>query len=211
MAFSATYIEITLRYIFLGQNCQTARIYSWDGASIAAASAAQVGEAWWNHYKDAWRAIPVNSLSEVRFTTVIVREVGGSLSYGEYAIPVEEQSGDRSSGEGGYLPSYAAVGCRLTVGSTVTRPGQLRIPFLLEGDVTLNDVEADFLTLCEPLATLYSQANIMGAPIATGVLQPSVVTYGADNNTVDAGQDVIGFALNPYVTSQVSRRRGHGS
>lgn len=212
MAFSATYIVITLRYVFMGQNCQTSRTYSWDGAAIASASAAAVGEAWWNHYKDAWRAIAVDAADQIQFTNVLVREVGGSLSYGEYAIPTDERDGTRTgTGLGGLLPSYVAVGCRLTVGSTVTRPGQMRIPFLLEGDVLLNAVDEGFLDLAEDLAALYSDQNILGAPVATGVLFPAVVTYGADENTVEAGQDIIGHILNPFITSQVSRRYGHGS
>lgn len=211
MAFSASHIEISLRYNVLGQNCVTARCYTWDGAAIAAASAAQVGEAWWNHYKDAWRDIPPANVLNAQFLSVLVREVGGSVSYGEYAIPSGEQEGTRTSGEGSMLPSYAAVGCRFTVGSSLTRPGQMRIPFLLDSDQNGNNVESAFLDLCEPLAELYSESNILGAPVATGVITPCVVRFGADNNTIAASQPIEGYVLNPFVTSQVSRRRGHGS
>jgi len=212
MPFSASLIEITLRYTNQSQQCQTARQYTWDGAAIAAATPAQVGEAWWNHYKTAWRALCVTTAAVAQFTSVLVREVGGGLAYGEYAIPVGEQLGTRDgTGLGNPLPSYCMVGCRLSVGSGVTRPGQMRIPFALEGDNAGQTVEAPFMALCEDLAELYSQPNIMGAPVATGVLTPNVVRFGADNDTVLANQPVDGFVLNTHFTSQVSRRFGHGS
>lgn len=211
MAFTGSHIEITLRYEILGQKCQTARLYTWDGVVIAAASAAQVGEAWWNHYKDAWRDLAPDAIEAARFVSVLVREVGGSLSYGEYAIPTGEQAGTRADPGGQMLPTYCAVGCRFTVGSSVTRPGQMRIPFPDEGDVIGNDMQAGFLALCDVLAGLYSESNILGAPIATGVITPTVVTYGVDNNTIDESQPIVGYILNPFITSQVSRRKGHGS
>jgi hypothetical protein len=210
MAFSATYIEITLRYLWLGQKCQTARAYSWDGAAIAAATPEQVGEAWWNHYKDAWRGLAVVSPTEASFESVLVREVGGGLAYGEYAVPALEKEGTRPGGTGGFSPSYVAAGCKLTVGTGVTRPGQMRIPFLLDTDTVNNVVQAGFIALADDLATLYSEPNILGAPVATGVLEPSVVRYGVDNNTVLAGQPIVGHVINSFVTSQVSRRVGHG-
>jgi len=211
MSFSASLIEITLRYLNQGQQCQTARVYRWDGAVIAAATAAQVGEAWWNHYKDSWRALANPDLEIARFTNVLVREVGGTLTYGEFAIPTDEQDGTRDAAFAGAMPSFTSVGCRLSVGTGVTRPGQMRIPFMDEIDNDRNFVHANFLAICEPLAELYSQPNILGAPIATGVITPQVVTYGADNNTVEANQDVVGFVLNSVVTTQVSRRMGHGT
>jgi len=212
MSFSATYIEIALRYQLLEQNCTTIRQYSWDGVAIGAASAAQVGEAWWNHYKAAWRALAVNAPSVGRFLSVVVREVGGTLTYGEYPVPVGEQLGTRTVAGGVQMaPSYAAVGVRLAVNTLVTRPGQMRVPFMTEADFAGNDVEPGFLTLVNTLADLYDSPQIMGAPIATGVLTPAVVRFGADNDTVLAGQPVVGHVTNPFVTSQVSRRKGHGN
>lgn len=211
MAFSASEIEITLRYTLLGENCQTARTYSWDGAAIAAATAPQLGEAWWNHYKDAWRALAPPTLSEAQFLSVLVREVGGSLSYGEFAVPTDEQEGDRAGTLAALLPSSNALGVRLTVGSLVTRPGQMRVPFLNELDTSGNDVGAGFQALAEDLATLYSQSNILGAPTATGVITPLVVRFGADNDTVLASQEIVGFVINPFATTQVTRRKRHGS
>lgn len=211
MAFSASLIEITLRYLWLGQQCQTARQYTWDGAAIAAVSAEGLGEAWWNDYKDVWRACMPANLSAGQFLTVLVREIGGGLSYGEFAIPVDEQEGTRTGSIGDPLPSYAAVGVRLTVGSRATRPGQMRVSFLHEADTIRNDVQAGFLALVQDLADHYSQTSILGAPAATGTITPNVVRFGANPDTTLANQPIVGNIVNPISTSEVSRRSGHGS
>jgi len=211
MAFSASHIEIALFYTALGQNCMTARCYTWDGAAIAAATPEQVGEAWWNHYKAAWRALVPPGTDNAQFLSVRVREVGGGLAAGEYAIPTGEQQGTRSGVTVAQLPTTTAVGVRLTVGSRITRPGQFRVTFLNGEDYSGNDISPAYLEEVADLADLYSQPNIMGAPIATGVIAPVVVRFGADADTIEASNPIIGFVVNPHVTSQVSRRYGHGS
>lgn len=212
MGFSAAYLVVNVRYTLLGQQCQTGLAHAIEGIVFTTATAAEVAEAYWNDVKDQWRAIAPDSLDIVRFTSVQVREVGGDLSLGEYAIPSGEQAGTRDAGTTDtMMPSYVAVGCRLTVGSSITRPGQKRIPFLVEGDVASNSVDPAFLTLCEDLCEAWSTPRNLGAPVALGVLEPAVLTFGVDQNTVAAAQLVVGYVLNPFITSQVSRRYGHGN
>jgi hypothetical protein len=212
MSFSASHIEIILRYTCLSQNCQTARQYTWDGAAIATATPAALGEAWWNHVKTAWRALATPNVSNAQFMSVLVREVGGGLAYGEYAIPPGEQQGTRPlTGLGETLPSFMSAGVRLTVSSGVTRPGQMRVPFVTEGDVAGQALSAGFITLVNTLADLYDAPNTLGAPTATGVITPNVVRYGANNDLIAASQPIVGHVTNPNVTTQVSRRIGHGS
>lgn len=211
MAFSGSHIEITLRYTNLSQQCQTARVYTWDGAAIAAASAVQVAEAWWNHYKAAWRALVGGGASNGQFLSVLVREIGGSLSFGEWAVPTGEQAGTRTGLTAANMPSFTSVGVRLTVGSLVTRPGQMRVPFMNEEDSVANAVQPTFIGLVEDLATLYSEPNILGAPVATGVITPVVVHYDPDTGAFVGSQPIEGFIVNPFTTTQVSRRYGHGN
>jgi len=211
MPFTSDLINITLRYTFLGQKCQTAQAYSPAGAVFATVNATQVGEAWWNDVKEAWRGLFVNVVGALSLDSVLVEEIGGSLSFGEYAIPVDESTGTRDPGDAtAYLPSYVAVGCRLTVPTRATRPGQKRFPGLLDTDVFENVVQATFLGLCEGLALKYDSVITLGAPVALGTLAPRVVHYSAPG-VVGASQDVDGHVINGYVTSQVSRRFGHGA
>lgn len=212
MAFSASHIEITLSYTILGQQCLTRRLYTWDGVAVATATPETLGEAWWNHYKDAWRDLANTNVLNAQFLAVRVREVGGGLVQGEYAIPTGEQAGTRdTSGLGAISPSYEAVGVRLTVASGVTRPGQMRVGFLCDADSNGNQVSSTFQELASDLADLYSQPNTLGAPVATGVITPVVARFGVDSNTIAASQPISGFVVNPFITSQVSRRYGHGS
>lgn len=212
MAFSASHIEITLRYLVLGQRAQTARVYTWDGVAIAAATPHNLGEAWWNHYKTAWREIAPDDLEAAQFLSVFVREVGGGLAYGEYPIPTGEQAGLRDiTGYGSVLPSANAMGNRLAVASGVTRPGQFRTPWLTAADIVGNSIGGEFQELGSEIADLYSQPNVLGPPVATGTIAPTVTRFGVDNNTVAASQPVVGFVINPFVTTQASRRYGHGT
>ena len=212
MAFTSENLEITLRYTFLGQRCSSVRTYRATGAAFLTASPAGVGEAWWNDVKTAWRGLAASGLGNV-FDSVFVREIGGGLSYGEYAIPTAERVGTRASGSlGDSLPSYVAVGCKLTVATGVTRPGQVRFPFLADADTVANDVAAPFLTLCQAVAAKYSSVITLGAPVATGTLTPTVLRYTKTvPPAVDARQDINGYLLNAKVTTQVSRRVGRGT
>lgn len=211
MAFTASHIEISLLYTALGQNCVTSRCYTWDGVAVATATPETLGEAWWNHYKTAWRALVPSNVLNGQFLTVRVREVGGGLAYGEFAIPSGEQQGNRSGTLESQQPSSLAVGVRFTVASSVTRPGQMRVGFMNEVDTDGNNVDSGFIALVEDLADLYSAPNTLGAPVATGVITPTVVRFGVDNNDIDASQPITGYVVNPFVTTQVSRRRGHGN
>jgi len=146
------------------------------------------------------------------FDTVFVEELDGNLSAGEYAIPSGERDGTRAAtSDPIYLPSYCAVGCRLTVPTRITRPGQKRFPGLTQSDVDSNVVDGGFLALVEDVAEKYSQVITLGAPVALGVLVPHIEHYDPDTGAYVSRQDVSGFVLNGFVTSQVSRRYGHGS
>lgn len=212
MAITATLLRITLRYVLMGQKCETQQYYEPVGAAFLTATPVGVGEAWWNDVKAAWRGLAVSGAPS-SFDTVVVEEIGGGLAFGEFAVPTAEKGGTRAyASSGDYLPSYCAVGCRLTVGTRSTRPGQKRFPFVGESDTGDNVVSATYLALAATLAEKYSSTITLGAPVATGTLRPKVVRWSKTvPPTVVASQDVTGFLLNPYITSQVSRRRGNGS
>lgn len=212
MAFTSDLLAITLRWLWLGQQMQTKRYFRAAGAAFLTASPENVGEAYWNHVKAAWRALPVSSMTNV-FQSVLVEEIGGGLSFGEYAVPSGEKGGTRAAGSlGDVLPSFNNVGVRFTVATRATRPGQMRIPFMYDGDTDAQGVAAPFVALVNTLANLYKADMVLGAPVATGVLRMQVVKF---TNTVPAAvaarQDVVGQVINGNVTSQVSRKAGRGT
>lgn len=212
MAITGDALLMRLRYTLLGQNCETDQFYTPGGAAFITANCDGVAEAWWNDVKDAWRALLVSTAVDTRFVSVVCEEYNGSGGLGEYAIPTAESDGTRIVALNDELmPSYVALGVRLTVPTRLTRPGQKRFPFLVENDVFLNQVDASYLTLAEDVAVKYSSTITLGAPVALGTLTPIVVHFPTVAEPTEHHQDVAGYVINPYVTSQVSRRRGHGS
>lgn len=211
MAITSGLVEIILRYTFLGQKCETPSYWSPGGAAWVTANATQGAEAWWNEVKTVWRAMAVTSGS-LTFDSVFFQEIGGGLEYGEYAVPSGEREGTRDGASlGAFLPAYVAVGCRLSVTTRATRPGQKRFPFPTEADNNDGHVEAAYLSLVAAVAEKYSTPLIMGAPVATGTLTPQVAGFTGSPPTLRAQQEAVGYVLNGLFTSQVSRRPGHGA
>lgn len=212
MPITAPNLAITLRYQWMSQKMQTKRVYSVTGAAFLTATAVGVGEAFWNDVKTVWRAMTPLAGASV-FKSVLVEELGGGSSFGEYAIPVGEQSGTRSTaGLTQEAPSFVNVGVRFTVGTRITRPGQMRVPFLWESDMDGQAVNSTFLTLVTALATKLAAPSTLGAPVATGVLTPQVVRFAAGSGVViEDQQDVVGFVVNTNLTSQNTRKIGRGS
>ncbi len=212
MSLVDAHIGLTLRYTYLEQKCQNEFMYFTEGAVFVGVNAVQVAEAWWNDIKTDFRAMVGTPTDVARIQSVVCRNlvVGGEL--GEYAIPVGEQAGTRSfAGLADAAPSFVNMGFRMTVGNTTTRPGQKRFPFLWEGDMERNRILDPMLALLETFAAHVDSPLTLGAPVAAGVLQPVV------GGTIDADgfptvyQDVVGHLINTNITSQVSRKLGHGS
>lgn len=210
MAITSGLVRIDLRYTFLAQRCETTSFWSPGGAAWLTVNAAQGAEAWWNNCKDRWRALLVPVGSSV-FDSVFFEEIGGGGEYGEFAIPTDERDGTRDeTGFGNFLPAYVAVGCRLTVTTHATRPGQKRFPFAGEGDNNDGMVGAGFLALCAELGDFYSAPATLGAPVLAGTLTPQVVHFPTVADPTQRQQEAAGYVLRSSFTSQVSRRPGHG-
>lgn len=212
MPITAPYLKIGLRWEFLGQEMQTVRYFEAVGAAFLTATPEGVGEAYWNHVSTAWRALVPDAIGSV-FKSVIVEEIGGGLGFGEYAIPVLEQTGTRpSAGLGDAMPSFVNVGIKYTVGTRLTRPGSMRVPFAYETDAFAQNVGSPFLVLVTALAALYSAPLNLGVPVALGVLWHTVAkTPVAPATLPSVFQRVLGNVVNTAFTTQVSRKQGRGS
>lgn len=202
-------VEISIRGTWLDQawfNVWQYRV----GAAVALVTAEQLGEAWWNHVKTTYRAIAPDTVTTC-FQSVLVKSLESPTGdYGEYSIPFAEADGTRSpSGIGDPLPSYTGIGVRLSVGTRATRPGQKRLTFLYEADQSANVLAAGITAAAVALMDVMIVEMVLGSPAATMTLQPVVVRKDvAGMATVD--QDITSYAINPYISSQISRKRGHG-
>lgn len=214
MAITGNLLRLITRYEWLGQKCENVAWYTPGGAAFLTATMAGVAEAYWNNIKDRYRAIVPTEAGAV-FTSILGTEFNGSEGYGEFAIPAGERAGTRVSGEGELVTGTLAVGVRLTVATRLTRPGQKRVPFLKEGDIYQNELDAGIIALMETLSEIWSTDLVLGAPVALGTLSPVVVTFNSAplvvEDTPQEWQAVVGALVNHDITSQVSRKKGRGS
>lgn len=205
------YLEIQFRYTYLGQRCLTRQHYRMDGAAFLTATPAQVAEAYWNDVKTLWRSLFSTASTVGTQDALFVREIGGLQQYAEYPIPAAERVGTRAAGDDGeWVAPFMAAGVKLVVGSSVTRPGQKRITALREGDITGNSLVAAHQATVNSVAAIFSTPRILGAPVATGVLEPVVGGAIVDGDPT-VWNDITGHVVNSFLTSQVSRKIGHGT
>lgn len=202
-------IDIQLRYIYLSQ--QMMNTFSYAVFELAGVpTAANYGEAWWNAVKTTTRALQQSGSGDT-FISVVVRELNNPTGeYGEFDIPAGERAGTRSAPtQSQQLPAFTAAGARLTVSSRLTRPGQKRVPFLAEEDNVGGVLQTAYKALFQSWLNVITSPFVLGAP-ALGVILNPVVTRRDAQGTVLASQDITGYVVNSYVTSQNSRKPGRG-
>jgi hypothetical protein len=202
-------IEISLVVSF--DSVQVYNVWAYEvGTTIAELPADEVAAGWWNTVKGVYRAT-VRSSSGFFFKSVVVREMNNTTgALAEWTIPTSEQLGTRegvSTSE--FMPQFNAAGARLTVGSRLTRPGQKRISGLLEVDNVSGRLEAGYITIMNALFDAMTTDITLSTPAVGMVLWPSVFSKDVTGAVV-AHQPVIGYVVNPNVTSQVSRKLGRG-
>ncbi len=204
-------IRVDWRYTYLGQKCENVQTYLVGGVSSVLFTMDQVLEALWNDYKVRFRALASTSAVVNTFDSLLGTQIGGTLQFAEFAVPIAEQVGTRPAGDDGqWLNSFSAVGIRQTVGTRATRPGQKRFPFLREGDVIGNALTGAILPDYNALGGAFSQVSVLGAPALGMALQPQIVHEPGVRDPVRHVQPVIGWVMNLNVTSQVSRKLGRG-
>lgn len=205
-------IKITLRYVYLEQKCENIQWYFGGGAVFVTATMPEILAAYWANVMDAWHAIMYDDLTINSMDSILGECVGGDEEFAEYPIPEAERVGDKSVAEFGQpLPGTLAGAVRLTVGTRETRPGQKRAPFIGEADINQNDLSPSYTDLLTEWGLTFSTQRTLGAPAATAVLIPVVTTHPPPTHELAGWQDVTGQVVSFYASSQVSRKRGHGS
>lgn len=186
-------------------------IWQYEVSVVAGSdTAADIGEAWWNHVKTTYRALAATIITQA-FLNVSVKTLESLVGdYGNFPIPAGERVGTRASGGlGDYLPSFSGAGVRLAVATRLTRPGQKRFPFLMDLDSDANALGSAFNALLVTHMNVMDSTMVLGAPAALATLNPVVVSK-FPNGLQEVWQPVTGYAVNPNITSQVSRKVGNG-
>jgi len=204
-----TLLEITLGMRF--QESVLMNVYAYEvTGTFTGIAAVNVAEAWWNSVKNVYRNC-IRASEAIGFRTVMLRELNNPAGeFAEWNIPTGEQQGTRSGvSSSEFLPQFNAGGFRLTVGTRLTRPGQKRIPGLVEEDSVAGVLSSAYTAVLEALAAVVDGPLTLGVPALGMDLQPIICSKDATGAVV-AHQNVVGHVLNPYVTSQVSRKVGRG-
>lgn len=205
-------IHVAFRYTYLGQRCENVQAYVAAGLTTTGATMENWLEALWNDYKVRLRAFAPNDPAIGTFDSLVGTEIGGGLNFAEFPIPTLERVGERVVVDGArWLSGLNAGGFRQTVATRLTRPGQKRFPWVLDTQAQNNSLGADYLALLTDVATAFSTPSILGAPVVDANPIPIVVHEPGVRDPVRRTQAITGFVVNPDLTSQVSRKKGHGS
>lgn len=203
-------LQLSVNYQWLNQEVVNVWTYRVT-ASSPTDSLGALAEAYWNHVKAAYRALAPAVTATNIFTSVTAKEMTEGGDYAEYAIPAGERTGLRTFTTGDtFGASFLAVGARMTVPSSLTRAGQKRFPFVLDGDVSGNDLAPTIVNLVAGVMNVAASEIILGAPALGTTLVPIVVGEPNDSRPTRVYQDVTGYIISPYVTTQNSRKRGRG-
>lgn len=249
MAAIGNYIQVVIRGTVQSQQWQVSPTYSItaiegtssiDTFAFSQPSLSAWFTAWWN----GWGALPTNGISDTlqslmpeqcNVTEVRVYAKTNGMAVPEQAIIVGELLGERGVDIAG-LPSYTAVSAfarSLTFGR---KGASMRLPFLIEEDVTGNFLTETARDLFQ--TTILDQITAQGtaAAMETGLgvidlvgdefvnvveMRPSVVQRINDPMTGKPTFPYEGFSnisaiecapwsLNPWASTQNSRKFGRG-
>lgn len=200
--------QVTVQGTVLGES--VANVWYLQVAAVGASgsNATQLAEGWWNHVKEAYRAVAVTNYATA-FQNILIEQCGtGERGFGIYPVPLAEQGGTRSNGSGGgaeSLPSFTSIGMRLNVGTRTTRPGQKRLWGLAEIDQNANTLQLSAYNAAVALGVRMEGTLTLGAPVAlTDVFH--VVRKTAPLDHVSVVQPITTTSVSRMVRSQVSRR-----
>jgi len=167
-------------------------------------------EAWWNHVKDEYRAIPAAQYDTAFLNIHAVEADNLTGEAGDFPIPAGERAGTRSNQSTTFSPSFLAAGAKLNVATRATRSGQKRFYGLVEADVTDGILQSAVVTAIGALLSVMTSTLTLGAPALGGGLRCVVARKDAVSGLVTATQNVTGFSVNPQVTTQNTRKIGRG-
>jgi len=203
-------IEIALHMHVGADKVMNVWTYELSGVVAPTVQSAHIAEAWWQHMKASYRATIAVGFGAL-FDKVSVKSLMSATGdSGEWAIPSGEQAGTRSNPAGDFAPQFTAAGSKLIVPSRLTRPGAKRFIGLYEADTTFNFVGSAFIALVNAVHTVQLPNFVLGAPAATVQLNPVVVRKDS-SGLASTWQQWNSFLVNPYVTTQNTRKVGRGS
>jgi hypothetical protein len=202
-------LEVTLVGHMFAQTCMNVFQYE-VAAKVGDPTPSEWGAAWWAHVKTTVRPL-VTAYHLSAFEEVRIRELDDPTGeFGVYAVPAGEQAGTGTTTSNEQLPPYVTSAVKLTVATRATRPGQKRFSGLGEAWVQGANLTSTYIALLNSAMGVLSVNMTLGAPAAGSQLDPVVVRKDRATGLPLSSQPITGYVINPYASSQVSRKVGRG-
>lgn len=160
---------------------------------------------WWGNCNAVIRGLQMNDLLHIR---VSCKNLENPADYAEYIVPTAQQAGLNTAGE--TQSRQAAIGVTFRGSTVVTRPGSKRVcgvPEAASGD--WGALVPAFITAATDYGShMASSLNSLSPPF---VLVPVILGLPNSERPTRVENPVSGFVVNPYVTSQNTRKIGRGA
>lgn len=204
MAFAPNdVVRVTVDQTYDTQTCLNVFYYKINDPFTTPYDPADLGMLFWEWVEENWRGL-VNV--SVIFNRVIIENLDGDLDYGEYIIPPAEQNGLHS---GEQAASFLAFALQLNRTSRLTRQGAKRLVGVSETHMNVYGV----LTL-DAKTRLQNVADDFAMDLVAGlvtIMHPVIVGFPNDNRPDRVEVPIDTATAKDIVSSQNSRKRGHGS
>lgn len=202
------HVRVTVRQVYDSQECLNVFYYQSGGLGVG--TVLEMITAIWDNLKSQWRPL---ASSGVTFDRVIGEEMAGDLEFGEYSIPTAERAGTRT---GTPMSSFNAYAFKLGRDVRTVKPGSKRLVGVVEeatdGYGVINAAVAaamvnvaTLMLAAVPFGTLSSASAF---PILYGAPHPASTRYPERVDPVFA--PVTSVVPQPYISTQNTRKRGHG-
>lgn len=195
-------IRVTFRQKYDEQQCLNVFYYKMLVGGITN-TPATFGQVWWEYHRVVWSDLVSN---QVFFDRVVVENLDGDLSYGEYMIPTAQDNGNQL---GIPMAAFNAYGFQLNRTTRAVRNGGKRVVGVVEEAVANYGVlVSTYLTYAQDLGAKFA-GDIMGGVIA--MASPVIVGFPHAERPERVEVHIDTVTTRTIVTTQNSRKRGHGS
>ena len=200
-------LRLTLVQNYMAQEVLNV-FYAKQTAGSSSDSPATVVDGFWQDIKAAWRAVMPDT-DDMLITKIVLEDLVTPFDYYEYVVPTSEQRGTRSY-TGALLNSFSAASIKIVVPTRATRPGGKRISGLTEDVVDRQNLVSSYITLLNTLFAALATGWAATSP-GSGSYAVGVYGYGRPASSSPTFQQMSGYLVSPYVSSQVSRKIGRGA
>jgi len=196
-------VRITVVQEYDVQQCLNVFYYQIGALGGSTLTPAEVGAIFWDKVKVNWKGSVSNN---VRFDRIIVENLDGDLSYGEYVLP---DGGEFGGQAGQSMAAFCAFGIQLNRTNRLVRNGSKRIVGVVEATVdNFGVLTAGQLEGIQDMADDFASDLMVGLAVLAA---PVIVGFPNEDRVSRVEVDIDTATAKTVMTSQNTRKRGAGS